>query len=197
MPKIVDHDERRDEIVFAAVRIIARQGLEAATVRSIAAEAGYSSGVLDHYFRGKDDILVKALEASHRRIKMRWRKLLRGRRGFDALRRLLLDNLPTDAQHRDETRLEMQFWARSAGDVELTTVLQREAAVFRRTVIRYVEEAVADADLPAGTDAAETAERLLALMDGISVRAVNEPRKFPARRQVGMMESALEGLQTR
>src|SRR4051794_4185036 len=106
MPKVVDHDQRRDEIVAAAGRVIARDGLERATVRRIAVEAGYSSGVLDHYFDGKDDILVKALEGSHVRIRNRVGSTLRGRRGLAGLRGLLLDNLPLDDDRSLETRIE-------------------------------------------------------------------------------------------
>jgi len=60
MPKIVDHEERRAEVLEATWRVIATRGLDAATVRQIAKEAGVSSGVLAHYFTDKDDILVQA-----------------------------------------------------------------------------------------------------------------------------------------
>ena len=42
MPKIVDHDQRRIELVDATWRIIARLGIESATMREIALEAGLS-----------------------------------------------------------------------------------------------------------------------------------------------------------
>ena len=60
MPKIVDHAERRREVLDATWRVIGREGLEAATVRRIAAEAGCSIGVLAHYFQDKEDILISA-----------------------------------------------------------------------------------------------------------------------------------------
>ena len=39
MPKIVDWDERRDEILSATWRVIARDGIDGATIRAIAKEA--------------------------------------------------------------------------------------------------------------------------------------------------------------
>ena len=45
MPKIVDHDQRRRELVDASLRIIVRQGLAGATMRDIATEAGFANGV--------------------------------------------------------------------------------------------------------------------------------------------------------
>ena len=53
MPKIVDHDERREEILSAAIRVIDSVGLDNTTTRAIALESGYSNGVLSHYFSGQ------------------------------------------------------------------------------------------------------------------------------------------------
>ena len=57
LPKIVDHEVRRQELVEAAWRVINRIGLERTTIREIATESGCSTGALAHYFRTKDDIL--------------------------------------------------------------------------------------------------------------------------------------------
>ena len=64
MPKIVDWDARRDEILSATWRVIARDGIARATIRAIAREAGCSRGILAHYFDDKADILGSALVMS-------------------------------------------------------------------------------------------------------------------------------------
>ena len=66
MPKIVDWDARRDEILSATWRVIARDGIAKATIRAIAREAGCSRGILAHYFDDKADILGSALSPSIR-----------------------------------------------------------------------------------------------------------------------------------
>ncbi|MDQ1250665.1 MAG: hypothetical protein QG597_5044, partial [Actinomycetota bacterium] len=50
MPKIVDHEARRREIVEAMWRIVQREGFAAVSVRSVAAEAGLSKASISHYF---------------------------------------------------------------------------------------------------------------------------------------------------
>ena len=55
MPKIVDHERRRAEIVQTTWRVIARRGLDGATLREVAAEAGYANGALKPYFPAKSD----------------------------------------------------------------------------------------------------------------------------------------------
>ena len=72
MPKTVDRSERREALLAAVWRVIARGGLERATIRTIAEETGWSTGVLAHYFADKEDILASALQLSHERITARW-----------------------------------------------------------------------------------------------------------------------------
>ena len=62
MPKIIDHDQRRRDIVEVAKSIILKGGFEAATMRSIAAEAGFANGALKHYFPGKESIVAATFE---------------------------------------------------------------------------------------------------------------------------------------
>ena len=61
MPKIVDHDSRKAVFAEAAIRLVARDGLEGLTMRAVAAESGLSYGSLFHYFDSKDDLLMHAI----------------------------------------------------------------------------------------------------------------------------------------
>ena len=64
MPKIVDHAERREEILEATRRVILKRGLDGVTMRNIAAEVGKSTGLVNHYFEDKSGLLLATLEAS-------------------------------------------------------------------------------------------------------------------------------------
>src|SRR5580692_11843445 len=68
MPKIVDHDKRRDEIALVACRVVAEHGFEKASMVRIARGAGYTTGMLAHYFDSKQDIVIAALRLILRRI---------------------------------------------------------------------------------------------------------------------------------
>jgi AcrR family transcriptional regulator len=59
----VDHEERRERIAEVAIELIAREGLEAATLRRIAAEMGASIRVITHYFADKDALLFSIYHA--------------------------------------------------------------------------------------------------------------------------------------
>jgi AcrR family transcriptional regulator len=127
MPKIVDHDERREEILQAAMRVICTVGLDGTTMRAIAREAGYSNGGLSHYFADKDDILRSVLVMTHRRSVERRAQALAGKSALDRLWALLLDNLPLDEERSVETLMEMTFWPRAVSSPELRD-FQHEAA---------------------------------------------------------------------
>jgi AcrR family transcriptional regulator len=59
-------DERREEILKAALRIFARKGLAAARISDIAAAAGLSYGLVYHYFRDKESIFATLVERAVR-----------------------------------------------------------------------------------------------------------------------------------
>ena len=102
MPKIVDWEARKDEILEATWRVISRDGLSRTTVRAIALEANCSQGILSHYFNDKLDILASALLLSHRRVRERTEKKVRGLKGLAALRLAMLEALPLDAERELE-----------------------------------------------------------------------------------------------
>ena len=97
MPKVVDHAARRAELVDAAWRVIAAEGLEAATVRRIAQAAGCTTGLVTHYFDSKDDMLVAALREVHRRAGQRMIRHVGGADIAAVLLEVILDALPMDA----------------------------------------------------------------------------------------------------
>lgn len=58
MPKIVDHDQRRAELVLALWQVIHEQGIDGVTFRAVAQAAGVSVGRVQHYFPSKDDLVL-------------------------------------------------------------------------------------------------------------------------------------------
>lgn len=55
-------DERRDAMIGAMLAVIAEEGIAAATTRAVAARAGVTSGLIRHYFKGKDAMLSAAYQ---------------------------------------------------------------------------------------------------------------------------------------
>nr|WP_128645322.1 TetR/AcrR family transcriptional regulator [Rhodococcus sp. BS-15] len=104
MPKIVDHDARRAEIVAAVWRVIERAGMDGATVRSVAAEAGVSPGSLRYYFSDQGELVLFAAEAMTQRVVHRLEAHPTDGDGLVRAIRVLEELLPLDEDRRAERR---------------------------------------------------------------------------------------------
>ena len=191
MPKIVQHDERREAIARAAWRTIARAGVEASTVRAIARDAGCSTGVLQHYFPAKDALLLHALRLVTRQTGGRMADRARGTRGLAALRAVLHEALPLDADSRLEWRIWLAFWGRAVHDSALAAEQRRRYVEWRALLRGLLRDAQRQAELPRDLDPAREADALVAFVDGIGLAATLEPARMPAARQVGAIEQYL------
>lgn len=186
MPKVVDVDERRAELAQAAARVIARDGINAATMREVAAEAGWTTGTLTHYFPDKRALLRFTLDTSleQRRGRGAARDDLAPER---ALRASLVDALPIDEEARLHWVVTLAFCAQAAGDAELAA-LQRDAY---RTFRADVTARLRSAGWANARTAVAEAERLIAVLDGVALQALFDPESWPPRRQLAAVDAAL------
>src|ERR671910_1577923 len=100
MPRKVDHRERRELLADALMRLAAARGLEGVSLRHVAAEAGVSTGMVQHYFRTKDEMMTFALGMVMDRIRERSQAdaapASASASACELVRRLLLQVLPLD-----------------------------------------------------------------------------------------------------
>lgn len=192
MPKIVDHDDRRRELAEAAWRVILRSGIDGATTREIARESGYSPGVLTHYFDSKDDILRAVLELSHTTILRRWDDILATHEGTPTLRTFLLESIPLEQRHADETHIEISFWSRALVNDDLRSIQRAESKRFGEILRSLVCQAQENGDLDAAAGTDDIIELLSAVIDGLSVHALLHPGRYDAARLTKLMDAQLD-----
>ncbi|MCI4659528.1 TetR/AcrR family transcriptional regulator [Cryobacterium algoricola] len=175
MPKIVDHEERRAEVLEATWRVIATRGLDAATVRQIAKEAGVSSGVLAHYFADKDDILVQAHRLAYDRVFRRVEEKIGRSTGIEALRATLYETLPMDENRRIEAVIDINYIGRALNDPRLKLVRQESAQVARGWWLGVLTSTAAGGHLAVDTNLELLVDQILVFIDGISLQSVLFP----------------------
>jgi len=190
MPKIVDHEQRRDEIALVACRVLAQYGFEQATIVRIAREAGYTTGMIAHYFDTKQDIVVAALRLILRRIEERLTA------GAGAARPDLLALL-TEALPVDETRyIECAVWMAFWGQVSADRRLKRINAWLHREYLRLFERCLARGWAEWRQWPAPTREQVLrsviTFINGVTASAVASRAEWPAARQVAQLRLQLE-----
>ncbi len=197
MPKIVDWDARRDDILSATWRVIARDGIAKATIRAIAREANCSRGILAHYFDDKADILGSALVLSHRRVGARMDASAAGRRGLDALRIVMLEALPLDEVRDLEAQIEISFWGRALGNPALRDLQHSEFDRLRKRLRAHLEEAAELGQIGGNVDVDLATHQLVVLIDGVSAERVLYPDRVPPERQVDLLDELLGSLHAR
>jgi AcrR family transcriptional regulator len=172
MPKVVDHQQRRQELVEATWRIIARHGLSGATMRQIAAEAGFANGALKPYFPTKAELVEATygfvFDRTNRRVEVATRSL----DGLAALEAFCREVLPLDPDRLDEARVVISFWQEAAHDPRGAELNNASMAQWRRSMADWMEQARSAGELAAGVDVPAAGDVLLNFLLGSQVSAV-------------------------
>lgn len=165
--------QTRQKLIAATVRVVARDGLDAASVKTIAAEAGITAGLLHYHFPSKDALLEAALrdaldgylaQARARRLETP------PDRQLDALFGAALAAVEAD---RDLFRLRLQFATRAFNDPALSAVVRElNGAAIAETALALAQAAGRRTPDRADTDLAAT---LKAAFDGILLTVFNDP----------------------
>ncbi len=197
MPKIVDHDQRRIELARAAVKVIDRLGIEDATLREIAREAGYSTGIIGHYFGTREDVLIAALGYVMDNTTKRMSELAEMHRGLKATHELSGELLPLDKQRTRENRVWLLYGAEAIYERRLRKVYVKYDDQVRSLLRTTLEQAIADGELSSAVDPELEANRLLALSDGVSLQALFDRDYWTNERQIDAMDVHLDDLRRR
>ena len=192
MPKVVDIDQRRAELTDAAARLIARSGIESATMREVAAEAGLTTGALTHYFADKHELLLTTFQASLSSRRSR-RPADEAADPFDRLLASLEGALPLDDDRRRHWMVSIALCSQAAGDPELAAAQRAAYAEF----IGHVAGLVVQCGLASARTADDVAAMVIAAADGIAVQALFDDRRWPASRQRQVLGSMLASMGVR
>jgi AcrR family transcriptional regulator len=181
MPKLVDHEQRRRELGTAVWRVIRRDGIEAASVRKVAEEAGWSAGALRHYFSTQTELLSFAMQMVVERIEARVGALEPPADPRRAVEERLHELLPLDEDRRAENEVWLAFSGRSLVDPQLRARHEKVDEELRLACRRALEELRSGGRLRPGLDLVLEAERLHALLDGLALHAAMRPDRMSPR----------------
>ena len=143
MPKIVDHEQRRTEIIYALWQVIYERGIHAASYQAVARAAGISVGRIQHYFASKQDLVRAGCQA-------------------------IVDTAESVHFERTEAlRLGISVWyaylARATADPQIREIFTKAS----RGTLDYAARLLEQAGAPA-----QEAERLIALSNGLAQSAM-------------------------
>ena len=173
----------RERILDAAVRRIAREGIDDARIARIATDAGVSSAAVHYHFASREALLAEALEHSYERAGDV--RMLTGEdapASATARLRLMIDQcLPAPGSLRDDFILWAELWLRAARTPELRDT---SARLYQR-MCAWFAEALADGEARGEftvPDIERAPDRILALCDGYGIRVLCEDPAMPRER---------------
>lgn len=192
MPKIVNHEERREFIARVSADIIADQGLEQATIREIAQRTGFSKGVIEHYFDDKEHIIDMALTWVNERYMIRERKLTDGKKGLAALHARLTGALPLTKESVQEWKIRLRFWSIAAVQNDLHSLQSRRLTLTRQRYEQDLQEAKELGELREEIDSTHAADMLIHFVSGVSCNALIAPNYYSKRYMKEVIDTVIE-----
>jgi TetR/AcrR family transcriptional regulator, transcriptional repressor of bet genes len=190
MPKLVDHAQRRDEIAQVACRVVAEQGFEQASMVRIAREAGYTTGMLAHYYDSKQDIIIAALRLILRRIDERLTHAATASVRPDLLE-LLTEALPVDEQRRTECAFWTTFWGQVTADKRMKRINAWVHREYMRLFERCLSQGWAEWPLWAPALREQVLRSLVTFINGLTASAVANPGDWPPEKQLAQVSLQL------
>lgn len=167
MPKVVDHQERREAIAHALWRVVDQHGWARATLREVAGEAGVSLGQLQHYFASRSAMLTFAMEFAAEgtadRVNRGLAALDHPPHPRDVLRVVLAEMLPLHPDARASSRMSAAYVLEALHD----PALRRQAALGlrdgRAMIERLVRQAIAQGQIASDRDPDIETDLIMAL----------------------------------
>ncbi|HWM35474.1 MAG TPA: TetR/AcrR family transcriptional regulator [Pseudolysinimonas sp.] len=175
MPKIIDHDQRRRDIVQVAKKLILHGGFEAATMRSIASEAGFANGALKHYFPGKDSIVAATFQQVLEEMYGSQPPAPEGASAVDELRLYLEASLPLDQHRITSGRVLLALWEYAMSNAELAELYRGHLENWKSQLIEILGRARRERTVRTKDTDEQIANEIISVTIGSAVMSLMYP----------------------
>ncbi|RPF50401.1 TetR/AcrR family transcriptional regulator [Aquisalibacillus elongatus] len=174
MPKIIDHAERKDQIVEAMFRIIHHSGFEKATLREIAKEAGLSLGSVQHFFPKQKDIYMFAIDVVYQRFEERMQQVVQDYQGgFENAVRMIKQIVSANTE---EERMENDIWMKFSIMATMNPEYQEPKNKSREVDLNFAKDVLdtlyQEGHLKNSTSIKENANSLIIFIHGLVFESV-------------------------
>lgn len=139
MPKLGMGPIRREQICRAAVAVLAREGYAGTTMRMVAEQAGVSTGMLNHYFTNRQDLLTQSLVYVSERSLVRYANSIEGLPPGRERLAALLDSVLGEDEESEET---WRVWINVHGEAVRLPELRRTIDERLRKWFELIDEAL-------------------------------------------------------
>src|SRR5579875_3012458 len=173
----------RERILRAAVRAIARDGIDGLRIARIATDAGVSSALVHYHFADREQLLAETIDFSYARAaEVRLEDAVQPDADHATRLAAMIDVcLPTTEALAEDWVLWMELWLRAVRHPELQPVAEELYARLHDWFVQEIRVGVGDGEF-ARCDPDEVADRTLALLDGYGARTIIGDGMIPLER---------------
>jgi AcrR family transcriptional regulator len=181
-----NEEDRREEILAATVRCVSRDGIDGATIRRIADEAGVSSSLVLYYFNNRDDLLSEAWNSALRHFRTRATEMVGDSKGvnwMEALYRVLF-------VERDDASAPWSFWLHYWAKAALTPNLRQHHsdrfAQLRGLAANHAQASIEQGQFRSDFDPLLVGDLFYTLIYGLAVEVTLDPESVPPERAMAI-----------
>lgn len=178
----------------ALTRTVAERGLAGTKIADVAAEAGVSVGLVQSYFRTKNDLLRFGIRHIYERGTERALALSVEPPVRNVLLRLLETFLPLDQERRDEFAVWLEFVPVSARDADMHDTHLQFTEEMTGAVTRALEAARERGELAEHLDPRQEALGLVTQVDGLAMHQLATAEVFDADTARAVLTRAVDRL---
>ncbi|WP_019506394.1 TetR/AcrR family transcriptional regulator [Pleurocapsa sp. PCC 7319] len=187
-------DNRRSEVTEAAWRVIIKEGLDKTSMRAIAKELGSSTGVVTHYFRDKNELMLFVLERIFENLHEEMESSIKEQQGIKKLEQMILAALPLKPRSLDGWKVWVAFLGNAIGREKLILEHQKRYDFLRQIISQELADLQAEKLIQADLDLTLEANALIALVDGIGTGVVINPLQFSSEQQIYLVKRHIKAL---
>jgi len=188
VPRYVDADQRRSDIIEAAGDAISQEGYARFTLRSLARRMGGSSTLVTHYFPTKDELMVALTGRVLAESRDRARELEAIEDPMERLRNVLVWFLPVDDEGMRQERVRVALASHRDSEPSVAVLLDQIDPVMRDVLKIGLRGIVAPTHLDATLDVVR------AWASGVALLFVEHPQVWTAERQMATLDEFIEML---
>lgn len=187
-------EARRQQLIDATQRCLAKFGLDGTSVRHVAAEAGVSPGLVRHHFAGMHDLIAETYRWTGKQVEAHISATLAAA-GSDPeaqLRAFIDANFSPPLLDPDLLAVWLTFWSLTRTDPEIRAIHGRVYAEYRKRLERLI--AAITARSKTNLDARLSALAFTALLDGLWLEHCLDPNTCTAAQAKTIAQSWVDGL---
>jgi AcrR family transcriptional regulator len=192
--KTTNYSDRRLEVTEAAWRTIVREGLDRTSMRAIAQELGSTTGVVTHYFRDKDELMLFALERVFENLFKDMAACAEGKHGLERLEQMIFAALPFEPNGIRGWQIWIAFLGYAIGRENLIQEHRKRYDSLRQMICQELIDLQTAKLIRKDINPTLEANALIALVDGIGTGSAINPEYFHPDQQHYLVQRHIKAL---